>query len=139
MEEPKQIYGNVLDRGYIGQTSRAIAQAIRDGVPIEVNFQPGDGSRYELVFVPIHDIRVAPPRVARIQGLDDGPHQWDAHCSFGVSRVLGATLIAWKDHGATALDLSHGGWHPGYLSGLFERAGNCEALGALVEAIAEEM
>jgi len=123
-----------LDHDYVGQTAAAVAACLREGVPIEVNYQPGDMTSYQLVFVPLQEIRCAPGRRARSAGQVD----WEPRCQFGVSRSVGCALIAWVGHGATALDLAAGHWVAGYISGLFTGSGNCEALAALFDAVAEE-
>lgn len=123
-----------LDEDYVRQTAGAVAAALRgQGEPIGVAFQPGDGTRYDLVFVPVQNLRHAPGRVKNGE-------TWGAAPELGISREPGTALVSWPRHGAIGLDLRTGGFEPVYLLELFDTTlGSACTLAILFEAIAEAL
>lgn len=136
-----------LDAPYVASTAAAVADALARRVPMEVCFQPGDGTRYDLVFTPVLALESAPPRVAsmrchecrgsgqkilQVAGGDNispcrecggsgrtPPQEWDRLCSFGVSREPFKAVVAWTDHGAFGADLACGGFQGDYIAEIF--------------------
>lgn len=134
MTDIREYVAERLDQRYVRQVARDVAQAVRDGVPIEVCFQPGDGTRYDLLFVPVHELRAARGRAV------EGQSDWDHRCAFGVSRHVGATVVAWTGHGAAGLDLACGGFVGEYLAELYGTTlGSGAALEMLLDAVAETL
>lgn len=108
-----------LDGDYVFTTAAAIAGALAANQPLEVCWQPGDGTRYDLIITPVLALKAAPPRIAAFRGDPGTPVEWDKHCALGVSREPGKAVVAWIEHGAVGLDLACGGFHGGYVTGLF--------------------
>lgn len=93
-----------LDLAYVRATGEDIAVAIREGYVIEAAFQPGDGTRYDLVVVPLgyDKIQFARPRVKE-------GREWEtiALDGFNTARKDGtAILVVWNEHGAYPFDLA---------------------------------
>lgn len=101
-----------LDWPYVEAVAEDVAAALWEGAPMEACFQPGDGTRYDLVFVPLQGIAAAPPRVK------DG-ETWSRTVAAGIDRDRGTALVAYLRHGAAGLDFRSGGFGGGYLAGLF--------------------
>lgn len=59
-----------LDFDYIRETAAFVAAALADNRVCEANYQPGDGTRYPLVFVPLASVLSAPARI--VNGRDWG-------------------------------------------------------------------
>lgn len=135
MTEIHEYVAENLDLPYVERVGRAIAEAIGKNEPIEANYQPGDGTSYGLLFVPIQELDVAPPRETEEYG------KWDARVPFGVARVSGAAVVCWIGNGATALDFRTGGFHGSYIDGLFGGRGEASgwALAILFTAISEAL
>lgn len=101
-------YAEDLDLDYIDAAAGDIAQAFRMGAPAEACYQPGDGTRYGLVFVPLTALTTARPRVK------DGI-KWDVHAVSGASVFDTDTeeyrykptdaLVIWVEHAAYPLQL----------------------------------
>lgn len=124
-----------LDMRYVKHVAASVARCLRDGAPIEVAFQPGDGTRYDLVFVPVQSLRVAP---AMRTSSGSGTVGWDSRCALGVSRHVGAAVVAWIDHGVVGLDLSCGGFVAEALANLYRTTvPSGAALAILFEQIAK--
>lgn len=130
MEAPSYVQ---LDMAYVAMVAESVAGWLAKGDAVEVNYQPGDMTAYHLVFTPIGDIAVAPSK--------DPSSRWEARCEFGVPRVLGAAVVAWVGHGAAALDLATGGYHGGYVEGLYGNPGTASgwALAILFNAISDQL
>ncbi len=64
-----------LDFPYIDEAARDAAYFLADEAPVEVNYQPGDGTRYALVLVPLRSLFSARPRVK--DGTSWGRHSID--------------------------------------------------------------
>jgi hypothetical protein len=127
-----------LDMPYVGRVAAAVASALRADTVIAANWQPGDGTCYRLVFVPIENLPHAPPRIAPL-GDDEVPRAWDERCSFGLSREPGKALVTWVDNGASGFDLSCGGFVGGYVAKCFRTTeGSGVALALLFNLIAEK-
>lgn len=107
-EQAEGWYHPDLDLDYIDGVAGDVAQALRMGATAEACYQPGDGTRYGLVFVPLRAMTTARGRVK------DGV-AWDVHAVSGVSQYddvaeeyryeEGAVLIAWAEHSAYPLRL----------------------------------
>lgn len=105
-EKAEGWYHEDLDLDYIDGVAGDIAQSLRMGGPVEACYQPGDGTRYGLVFVPLRALTTARGRVK------DGV-TWDVQAVSGVSRYdaeaeeyqyePGAVLVAWAEHSAYPL------------------------------------
>lgn len=121
-----------LEMDYVRETALWVARSLRAGGPaLEVCLQPGDGTRYDLAFVPLQALGTAPPRVK------DGK-AWDAQCAFGVDRQRGTALVVWPGHGAAGLDLRSGGFEPVYLQELYDTTlGSACALALLFNAVGD--
>jgi hypothetical protein len=133
-DEVATFVGARLDAAYVREVAKAVASALADGAPVEVAFQPGDGTRYDLVFVPVQALRTAPPR-RTTSGVE-----WDDRAALGVSRHVGAAVVSWVGHGAHGLDLAVGGFVGEYLAALYgTTVGSGYALAHLLERVAEEM
>ena len=151
-----------LDAPYVAQTARWVADALHRRVPIEACFQPGDGTRYVIAFVPVISLESTPGRVASMRCTDcrgtggklnsipeetcpacqgsgrTEEQEWVRHCQFGVERALGRALVVWPEHGGVALDLSGGGFVGVYVAGLFNcTEGSGHALAHLFNLVGE--
>lgn len=126
-----------LDGPYVDKIANEVAVALWTGTPVEVNFQPGDGTRYQLVFLPLQNLKSASPRIAPMG--DGEPVSWGDRCSFGVHpRVPGKALVVYVDKGAVAFDFTSGGYVGAYLARLFDVTfGSGETLEILFEKIVE--
>lgn len=133
-----------LDLDYTRAVAAEVAASVRDGDPIGVNWQPGDGTRYSLMIVPLPErLRLALGRT-----FPDGK-QWEAEPLFGRQNLDGSirphqavvSLIgAGGTGGAHALDLSSGGFVGPYVSELYDvGAGSGAALAILLDLIAEAL
>lgn len=103
-------YDPGLDHDYIDGAAGDIAQALRMGATAECCYQPGDGTRYGLVFVPLRAMTTARPREK------DGV-KWDALAVSGMARLNrnvdppeyeydeGGVLIVWVEHSAYPLKM----------------------------------
>lgn len=106
-----------LDFGYIDGVAADIAAILaHEPRPAEVCYQPGDDTRYPLVFVPLVTLINARPRV--VDGV-----AWEQHAVSGMAnknrssdRVAGAEfyephgyLVVWVDHAAYPLRLGDRG------------------------------
>lgn len=130
-----------LDAFYVATTGGAVGRALVDGRPVEANYQPGDGTRYGLVFVPLWNVETAPGRVAPIRGLGPDPRVWDSRAVAGGAYEFGWTMVALDGGFAAGLNLAGVRiWHPGYLEGRWGRgpASSC-ALALLFDAVREAM
>lgn len=100
-----------LDLPYIDAAAAHIAGLLHTGATVEVAYQPGDGTRYPLVFVPLASLRATPGRVFRGE-------EWERHAVSGMSDrnddptadgayYYGDTgyLIVWVEHGSYPLRL----------------------------------
>jgi hypothetical protein len=89
-----------LDLGYIDQAARDIAESLARDVPAEVAYQPGDGTFYGLVIVPLRILETARPRV--VNGVE-----WDRHACRGMGAEYERTgyLVAHVDHRSYAIRL----------------------------------
>src|SRR4051812_17808853 len=100
-----------LDYGYIESSAEEVARALRRGRPVEIAFQPGDGTFYGLVFTPLGispQLETAAPRVK--DGLE-----WDRHACKGVGVGLdygeGWALVSYVEHAACPFEILRGpGW-----------------------------
>ncbi len=133
---PREVYAFVearLDMDYVRQTARHIAAALRgQGEPLGVVLQPGDGTRYDLAFLPLQNLRGAPGRVK------DG-QVWDSVPDFGSERAPGTALVTWyQQHAAGGFDFRSGGFEPIYLSERFDTTlGSASTIAILFNAVAE--
>lgn len=97
-----------LDLAYIDAVGNDLARLLRLGKPVEVNYQPGDGTRYPLVFVPLRDLASARPRVK------DGV-EWERHAVSGMGAAAsggydrGGYLVSWVEHGCYPIRLGDRG------------------------------
>lgn len=87
-----------LDYDYIVGVAADVARALRSGRPIEVAYQPGDWTRYGLVFTPLQTLLRARARVV------DGK-TWDSAAVSGMHGANGGYvengyLVAWVEHTA---------------------------------------
>jgi hypothetical protein len=132
----EEVYAYVegrLDMGYVRDVARYVAASLRgQGQPIGVAFQPGDGTRYDLLFTPIQALRFAPARV--VDGND-----WGLEAEFGISREPGTAVVVWGRNGAAGFDFRTGGFEPVYLNEIFETTmGSACTITILFEAIAAD-
>ncbi len=74
-ERAEHLVDRGLDYDYIDGAAQAIATALRLGIPVEVNYQPGDGTRYKMVLVPLRGLVTAPERI--VDGRPWGKHAID--------------------------------------------------------------
>lgn len=119
-DESGRLAHDGLDYGYIDGVARYVAESLANGLTVEACFQPGDMTRYNLIFVPLVDLATAPPRVKNQE-------PWEQHAIPGIRRNRdttdatsarryypdAGTLVQWIDFGALVLDLSA---TPGYTS-----------------------
>jgi hypothetical protein len=120
-----------LDLDYVEEVARAVAASLRRGEPLGVAFQPGDGTRYDLLFVPTQSLRHAAGRVV-------GGERWGAVTDFGISREPGTAFVAWYRSGGAGFDFRSGGFEPVYLNEVFSTTmGSACALAILFNATAE--
>lgn len=68
-----------LDYVYIDAVARYVANCLVDKVSVEACYQPGDGTCYNLVFVPLVGLATAPPRHS------DTNVPWEQHAVKGVA------------------------------------------------------
>lgn len=115
-EREQRLVDPQLDLGYIDGAAADVAAILhRDRRPAEVCYQPGDGTRYPLVFVPLTVLGTARPRVKRGE-------EWERHAVAGVARPdrtdpapaadfydPHAYLVVWVDHAAYPLRLGDRG------------------------------
>ena len=100
-----------LDLAYIAGAAQDSAAILSAGHTLEINYQPGDGTRYGLVIVPLAHMEYARPRVK-----DGIP--WGRHAVSGVSRRAAhaadnaadyyspdSYLVCWVDHACYPLIL----------------------------------
>lgn len=134
--DAQEVYDYVLgrlDMAYVRQTAEYVAAALRGrGEALGVAFQPGDGTRYDLAFVPIQYLRHAPGRIVRGE-------LWPERTEFGISRVPGTAIVVYHQQGrAAGLDLRTGGFAPVYLAELYGTGqGSACTLAILFNTIAE--
>jgi hypothetical protein len=82
-----------LDAVYVNRVAQEVAASLKASRPIEAAFQPGDGTHYGLVFVPLVSLASARPRVWE-HGVGD------LHACRGMRYEPCATLVVWVEHGA---------------------------------------
>lgn len=85
-------YTEEIDWPYVLAVASDVALTLREGSPAELAFQPGDGSRYALVFVPLWRLVPARPRI-----FEGKP--WSKIAVDGVSPREGAALICQVEGG----------------------------------------
>lgn len=107
-----------LDGTYVETVAREVAAVLSRGRPVEACYQPGDGTRYGLVFTPLWKLMAAPPRVASIGGWSSAPVAWPGRACDGIVYEFGATLISLVGRAAYPLNLGLGRrhLHPSYVS-----------------------
>jgi hypothetical protein len=101
-----------LDFAYIDEVACEAAYYLEDATPTEVNYQPGDGTRYPLVIVPLRALFSAPPRV--VDGTAWGRHAVDG---MGHSPAVAAAdyydptgyLVTWVGHASYPFRLGERG------------------------------
>lgn len=110
-EGEERYYHEDLDLGYIAGAGFDLARALSRGTAAEIAYQPGDGTFYGLVFVPLAYVETAAPRV--VNGAS-----WDRHACRGVLSpdahgayfyAPNAFLIAWLDHATYPVRLGNRG------------------------------
>lgn len=103
-EERERLYDPDLDLAYVDQAAHDVADVLtRTVLSAEVCFQPGDGTRYPLVFVPVVALVAARPRVV------DG-REWATRAVEGLGDYdRNAFLVAWVEGACYPLRL--GGRH----------------------------
>lgn len=130
----RQLYAMVeaeLDGEYVRDVALWVARSLRVGLPIGAAFQPGDGTRYDLVFLPVQGLQHAPGRVVRGE-------PWPAETDFGISREPGTAFVAWYRNGSSGFDFRSGGFEPIYLGEIFDTtAGSACTIAVLFNAIAD--
>lgn len=90
-EERERLYSPGLDLDYISSTAKQIALAMDEDQVSEASYQPGDGTRYALVFVPLMAIKYRAP--ARVK---DG-RAWGDKAVDGLLYDHGCALVCWVD------------------------------------------
>lgn len=101
-------YTEDLDYLYVDGVGQDVAAILLAGHPAEVAFQPGDGTFYGLVFLPLNSLRAARPRVVR-------GAEWERHAVRGMGNVsangYGADgfLVSYVEHACYPLRLGERG------------------------------
>lgn len=91
-------YDEEVDFDYIRSSGREVAAALAHGRAIEIAYQPGDGTRYPLVFTPLWTVETASPR--EVDGV-----RWDSRACPGVTDgeayPYGSVLVTRVERGAS--------------------------------------
>jgi hypothetical protein len=132
-----------LNMPYVRGAGAAVADVLRKGRVCEFAYQPGDMTRYKLVFaeVGISPIMDTPPiEYERRPGAADVLNPVGAGVFSPHEQENGYVLVSWLEHGAYPFQLQRAViHHAGYVSGKFNHCPYASgvALAALFQAICD--